>query len=55
MKSKTFFYLTKTNKLSGSSFKEINKSAQFIRKQIQSKSKRSAYIRSKFFKKEKYF
>lgn len=54
-KSKTLFYLTKTNKISGSSFKEINKSAQLIRKQIQSKSKRSAYVRSKFFKKEKIF
>ena len=48
-------FKTKKKKIAGSSFKEVNKTAQLIYKQIKSKTKRTPYIRSKYFKKEKVF
>lgn len=49
------FYKTKKNKLAGSSFHEVNRSAQILYKQIRSETKRTPYIRSKYFKNEKVF
>ncbi len=49
------YYKTKKQKISGTSFKEVNKTAKIIFKQITSKTKRTPYIRSKYFKKEKIF
>jgi hypothetical protein len=48
-------YKTKTNKISGSSYKETNKKARAIYNTIKSKSKRQPYIRSAYFDKEKIF
>lgn len=48
-------FKTKKKKISGTSFKEVNKTAQLIYKQIRLKSKRTPYIRSKYFKNEKVF
>lgn len=48
-------FKTKKKKISGTSFKEVNKTAQLIYKQIKSKTKRTPYIRSRYFKKEKVF
>jgi hypothetical protein len=49
------YYKTTKNKIPGTSFKEVNKTAELIFKQIKSKTKRTPYIRSKYFKKEKVF
>ena len=48
-------FKTKKKKISGTSFKEVNRTAQLIYKQIKSKSKRIPYVRSKYFKNEKVF
>lgn len=49
------FYKTKEKKIPGTSFKEIDKSANRIYKQIKSQTKRTPYVRSKYFHKEKVF
>jgi len=49
------YFKSNEKKISGTSFKEVNKSAESIYKQIKSKTKRTPYIRSKYFKKEKVF
>jgi hypothetical protein len=48
-------YKTKTNKLSGTSHKEINKKAQVVYNEIKRKTKRRPYVRSVYFKKSKIF
>jgi len=48
-------YKCKQNKIAGSSFNEIKSSAYGIFKSIKSKTKRTPYIRSKYFKKDKIF
>ncbi|MCL5407287.1 MAG: hypothetical protein M1429_02215 [Patescibacteria group bacterium] len=48
-------YKTKKHKIPGSSFKEINKIAKHIFKQIQSRTKRTPYIKSKYFQGQKIF
>ena len=48
-------YKTNKKKISGSSFSEVRKEADRIFDLIKSKSKRSPYIRSKYFRKEKVF
>lgn len=48
-------YQTKTKKLSGSSYSEVKRQADFIFKGIKSKTKRNPYIRSAYFKKQKIF
>ncbi len=48
-------FKTKKKKIPGTSFKEINRTAQLIYKQIKSKTKRTPYVRSRYFKKEKVF
>lgn len=48
-------YKTSKNKISGSSFIEVRKEANRIFHFIKSKSKRSPYIRSKYFKGNKVF
>lgn len=52
---KTGYYKTKKNKLSGTSFSEIQKEAKHIFNIIKSRSKRIPYVRSKYFKKDKIF
>lgn len=49
------YYRSSKHKLPGTNFKEVNKSAQLIFKQLKSRTKRTPYIRSKYFKKEKIF
>jgi hypothetical protein len=49
------FYRSKYNKLSGSSYSEVLKKARLIFRDIEKRSKRSAYVRSKYFNKEKVF
>ncbi|KKQ17425.1 MAG: hypothetical protein US31_C0019G0012 [Berkelbacteria bacterium GW2011_GWA1_36_9] len=48
-------YKTKTNKFCGTSYKEIIKKARIIYHSVEKRSKRSAYLRSSYFKKEKVF
>lgn len=48
-------YRTKTQKLSGTDFKEVREKARNLYQNIKKKSRRKPYIRSKFFKKEKIF
>ena len=48
-------YKTNKSKIPGTSFGEIRKNADRIFDKIKSKSKRTPYIRSKYFKKEKVF
>jgi len=48
-------YKSKKQKISGTSFKEVNKTAEIIFKQIKKRTKRTPYIRSKYFKNEKIF
>lgn len=48
-------YKTKVAKLSGTSYKEVNKKAQEIYKEIKKKTKRRPYVRSEYFNKEKIF
>lgn len=48
-------YRTKKKKLSGSNFKEIEKRALAVFKEIKSKTKRTPYIKSKYFRREKVF
>ncbi len=49
------YYRSSKHKIPGTNFKEVNKSAQLIFKQLKSRTKRTPYIRSKYFKKEKIF
>ena len=48
-------YFTKIKKLPGSNYAEIKKSALFLFKAIEKKTKRRAYIRSMYFNKQKVF
>lgn len=48
-------YITKKQKIAGSSFKEVNRTAQLIFKQIKKKTKRTPYVRSTYFNKDKVF
>lgn len=48
-------YKTKKQKIAGTSFKEINKVAKTIFNRIKAKTRRTPYVRSKYFKKEKIF
>jgi acyl carrier protein phosphodiesterase len=48
-------YQTKTKKLSGTDYREVNSKILIIFKKIKSKTKRRPYIRSAYFKKQKIF
>jgi hypothetical protein len=48
-------YKTKSNQLSGTSFKEVHQKAINHFKKIQTKTKRRPYLRSSYFKKDKIF
>jgi hypothetical protein len=48
-------YKTKKQKIVGSSFQEINRVAKAIFNQVRARIKRTPYVRSKYFKKEKVF
>ncbi|MCL2173948.1 hypothetical protein FWH58_01455 [Candidatus Saccharibacteria bacterium] len=48
-------YQTKTNKVTGSSYKEIAHDVRLAYKKIANLTKRDAYIRSAYFKKDKIF
>ncbi len=48
-------YQTKSSKLSGSDFYEVNQKASVLYKSIKKRTKRRAYIRSAYFKKDKIF
>lgn len=48
-------YKTKTNKYPGSEFHEVNKKAHRYYRKLKSKSRRRAYVRSAYFKKDKIF
>lgn len=48
-------YKTKAKKYPGSDFREVHKKAFGLYSQIKKKSKRRAYLRSAYFKKEKVF
>jgi len=48
-------YKTKIKKIGGTSYREIIKKARAIFHQIEKRSRRSAYLRSAYFKKEKVF
>lgn len=48
-------YKTKAKKLAGTEFKEVHKKAFYIYQKIKRKSKRTPYIRSTYFNKEKIF
>jgi len=48
-------YKTKTKKISGTSYREVIKKARLIYRGITKRSKRSTYLRSTYFKKEKIF
>lgn len=48
-------YRTKKSKLHGTSYKEIEKNAFLIFKEIKSHTKRIPYVRSKYFRREKVF
>lgn len=48
-------YKTTKNKIAGTSFHEVNKTAEQLFKLIKSRTKRTPYVRSKYFKKEKVF
>lgn len=49
------FFKTKNNPFSGTTYREVYKKAFQTYKAMKSKSKRSPYIKSKYFKKEKIF
>ena len=49
------YFHSKQSKLTGSNYKEIEKQAIEIFRTIKSKTKRTPYVRSKYFKKEKIF
>ena len=48
-------YRTRCSKLTGTSYREVNKKAQAIYREIKSKTKRRPYVRSEYFNKEKIF
>jgi hypothetical protein len=49
------YYQSKYSKLSGTSYSEVLKKARLIFRDIEKQSKRSAYVRSKYFNKQKVF
>lgn len=55
MKNEIRIYKVKASKFSGSSFKEVNKKALDVYKQIKNKTKRRPYIRSAYFEGQKIF
>lgn len=55
MRQEISIYQTKKNRISGTSFKEVFQNAEIIYKEIKSKTKRTPYMRSKYFNKEKVF
>src|SRR3989344_1754170 len=48
-------YKTKEKQIGGTSFSEVRNEAERAYRQIKSRSKRTPYIRSKYFRKEKIF
>jgi len=48
-------YKIKGSRISGTDYKEVNKKAQIIYREIKSKTKRRPYVRSEYFNKEKVF
>jgi len=48
-------YHSKYTKLSGSSYNELERKARKIHNDIAKRTKRNAYVRSKYFKKDKIF
>lgn len=48
-------YQTKSSKLSGSSYSEIERQARKLHNAIAKRTKRNAYVRSVYFKKDKIF
>ena len=48
-------YITKNRELSGTHFAEVAKKARLLIRSIESRTKRRAYVRSHYFKKEKIF
>lgn len=48
-------YKTKTKKLGGTSYREVIKKARAVFHNIERQSRRNAYLRSSYFKKEKVF
>ncbi|MCX6811153.1 MAG: hypothetical protein NT039_00445 [Candidatus Berkelbacteria bacterium] len=49
------FYKSTKQKIAGTSFKEINKSAKSIFNRVKARTRRTPYLRSKYFRKEKVF
>lgn len=49
------FYQTKSKQLTGTNFKEVKKKALIIYQKERNRSKRKAYLRSAYFRKEKIF
>ena len=49
------FYKSSKSKIHGSSYREVLKEAEAIFKQIKSRTKRTPYARSKYFRSEKIF
>ena len=49
------YFLTLKKRLSGTNFKEIRKEADAVYEIIRKRTKRTPYIKSKYFKKEKVF
>lgn len=49
------FYKSNAPKFAGTSFEEVVRKARALTKQIEHKTKRRAYVRSAFFKKDKIF
>ena len=48
-------YQSKYNKLSGTSYNELERKARKIHNEIARRTKRNAYVRCKYFKKDKIF
>jgi len=48
-------YKTKKQKITGTSFNEINRAAKTIFNQVKNRTKRTPYIRAKYFRREKVF
>lgn len=49
------FFKTKTKKIPGTDYREINSRVKIIRKQLEKRSKRRIHIRSVYFNKSKVF
>ncbi len=52
---KLMVYKTKKQKIAGTSFNEINRTAKAIFNQVKARTKRTPYIRAKYFRSEKVF